>query len=98
MKNLIRDMFTGTDNKRWELARIMGAWSIMAYSIAFLYAVGILGHTPEWASLGTGFGAVLLGAGALIGIKDIANPMNRKTGPTTQVDVDHADVDVRTTP
>lgn len=92
--NLIRDMFTGTDNRRWELARIIGFWSILSYSIAFLWAVIGKGQTPDWSDLGTGFAAVLIGAGALIGIKDIANPMNRKTGPTTQVDVQQADVTV----
>lgn len=94
MKGFIRDLFTGTDNKRWELARIMGAWSIMTFSAAFLYSVMILGTVVEWASLGTGYGAVLLGAGALIGIKDMANPMNRMTGPNTEVRVDQADVHV----
>lgn len=67
-----RDLFMGVGNQVWELARFMSAWAITSFSFAFLYALIWKGQVPDWSDLGTGFGAVLLGAGALIGIKDIA--------------------------
>ena len=71
MGKLLRDLFSNVGNHSWELARFMAAWAVVSYSGGFLYALA-RGQTIEWSSLGTGFGAVLLGAGALIGIKDVA--------------------------
>lgn len=70
--SLLRDLFTNVTNKSWELARFMSAWAVASYSGAFIYAIAAKGVVPDWSDLGTGFGAVLLGAGALIGIKDVA--------------------------
>ncbi|MDB5584328.1 MAG: hypothetical protein JWR80_9504 [Bradyrhizobium sp.] len=72
MKKLVSDLFKGVSNQQWELARFMSAWAVLSYSAAFIYALTWRGSVPDWASLGTGYGAVLLGAGALIGIKDFA--------------------------
>lgn len=68
----LEDLFKGPANKAWELARILAAWAVLSFSFAFLFALIVYRKVPDWASLGTGFGAVLLGAGAYIGIKDIA--------------------------
>ena len=68
----LSDLFKGVGGQSWELARIMSAWAILSFSFAFLWALIWLQKVPDWASLGTGFGAVLLGAGAYIGIKDLA--------------------------
>jgi hypothetical protein len=65
-----RDLFMGVNGQAWELARVMSAWAILSYSFAFLYALIVRRSVPDWASLGTGYGAVLLGAGTYIGIKD----------------------------
>jgi len=67
---LLRDLFMGVNNVGWELARILSAWAVLSFSFAFLWALLWLRNVPDWASLGTGYGAVLLGAGAYIGIKD----------------------------
>jgi len=72
VKKFLGDLFKGVNGQSWELARIMSAWAIISYSFAFLWALIRLQKVPDWASLGTGYGAVLLGAGAYIGIKDLA--------------------------
>jgi hypothetical protein len=66
----LSDLFKGVGGQNWELARILSAWAILSYSFSFLWALLGLRNVPDWASLGTGYGAVLLGAGAYIGIKD----------------------------
>jgi len=68
----LRDLFCGVGGTSWELARVMSAWALISYSFAFLYSLMWLGKVPDWASLGTGYGLVLVGAGAYIGIKDLA--------------------------
>lgn len=78
---LIRDLFMNIGNQQWELARFMAAWSLLSYSGSFLYALAAKGAVPDWSDLGTGYGAVLLGAGALIGIKDIARAKALSAGP-----------------
>ena len=66
------DLFKGVSGQTWELARILSAWAVLSFSFAFLWALVWLRNVPDWASLGTGYGAVLLGAGAYIGLKDFA--------------------------
>ncbi len=66
----LSDLFKNVNGTAWELARILSAWAVLSYSFAFLWALLRLRNVPDWASLGTGYGAVLLGAGAYIGIKD----------------------------
>lgn len=70
MSKFLSDLFKGVGGQAWELARILSAWAVLSFSFAFLYALIVQRKTPDWASLGTGYGAVLLGAGAYIGIKD----------------------------
>lgn len=72
MRQFLCDLFKGPQNKAWELARILSAWAVLSFSFAFLWALIRLHNVPDWASLGTGYGAVLLGAGTYIGIKDFA--------------------------
>lgn len=68
----MRDLFMGVGGQNWELARILAAWAVLSYSIAFLHAVFWRGTTIDWSALGLGYAAVLTGAGAMIGIKDLA--------------------------
>lgn len=69
---LLRDLFSNVGNQHWELARVMAGWAVLSFSAAFIYALVWRGAVPDWSDLGAGYGAVLLGAGALIGIKDVA--------------------------
>lgn len=68
---LIRDLFMGVSNSAWDLGRVMAGGSFASYTGGLLYALA-KGHFPDWAALGTGYAALLAGAGALIGIKDVA--------------------------
>lgn len=56
----------------WDFGRLAAFHVITAYTCAFLYALIWLRSVPDWASLGTGYAAVLAGAVALIAGKDIA--------------------------
>lgn len=70
--SIASDLFKGPGNQAWELARFLSAWAVASYSFAFLWALLWLQKVPEWAGLGTGYGAILLGALAGTGIKDFA--------------------------
>lgn len=70
--SIFSDLFRGPGNKSWELARFMSAGSFLSYTGAFLYALIWKGAVPDWAALGVGYAAVLAGAGAMIGLKDVA--------------------------
>lgn len=83
MKKFLADLFKGPNNDYWELARIMSAWAILSFTFAFLWSLLYLKNVPDWAALGTGFGAVLLGAGAYIGIKDISRAKAIETEVTS---------------
>lgn len=72
MGRFFSDLFKGVNGQAWELARFSAAWAIFSYSFAFLYALIVFKKIPDWGSLGTGYGAVLLAAGAYIGLKDFA--------------------------
>lgn len=85
MKKFLSDLFKGPNNDYWDLARIMSAWAILSFTFSFLWALLRLKSVPDWASLGTGFGAVLLGAGAYIGIKDFSRAKAIETQVNTAV-------------
>lgn len=70
MKNFIANVFKGPTGN-WDLGRIMGFKSITAFNLSFLYSVFRLHSVPDWSSLGVGLAAVMAGAGALIGMKDL---------------------------
>lgn len=72
MRKFLGDLFKNVGGTAWELARILSAWAVLSFSFGFLYALIVFHNVPDWASLGTGYGLVLIGAGAYIGIKDIA--------------------------
>jgi len=90
--SLIRDLFTGTDNKRWELARVSFAVTLLVGLGTEIYLAFTKGKSFDLAN----WGIFLAGGGALIGIKDIANPMNRNP-KTTVENVEHAEVTVNPT-
>jgi hypothetical protein len=72
MMKLFRDLFMSPGNVAWELARFLAAWAVISYSGAFI-AVFIRGGQPlDFSAIGTGYGIVLAGAGALIWAKDTA--------------------------
>ena len=80
--SLVSDLLKGPGNKSWELARFMSAGSFTSYTGAFIYALAWKGAVPDWTALGVGYAAVLAGAGAMIGLKDIAVAKANATPPT----------------
>lgn len=87
MKKFLGDLFKNVGGTAWELARILSAWAVLSFSFAFLYALVALGKVPEWSSLGLGYGSVLLGAGAYIGIKDLARAQAASVTSAAAADV-----------
>lgn len=81
---LLEDLFKNVGNQQWELARILSAWAVISFSFAFLWALLWLKNVPDWAALGTGFGAILLGALGGIGIKDVARAKAIQTEAETK--------------
>lgn len=71
MLSFVSDMFKGP-NGRWDFGRFGAFHALTVYSFAFLYALIWLGKVPGWLDLGSGYAAVMGGAGLLIGAKDIA--------------------------
>jgi hypothetical protein len=68
-----RDILKDIGNRSWDIARLCALWAVFSYSFAFLWALIKLGKVPDWSSLGIGYAAVLAGAVAFVGGKDIAN-------------------------
>jgi hypothetical protein len=66
--NLLR----GPGNLSIDLARIIGASASLAYPFPFLWNVVAHGAVPDPAAFGTGYAAVLIAIGGMIGVKDYA--------------------------
>lgn len=77
----VRDLFMGPGNRAWDLARIIGAKAVLAYTIAFLHSGFVLKQDIDWSSLGMGYSAILLGAAGLIMGKDWAGAKVAAPGP-----------------
>lgn len=61
----------GPGNISLDLARLIGASAAIIYPFPFIWAVVAHGVTPDPASFGTGYAAVLAAIGAMICAKDI---------------------------
>lgn len=72
MSKFFADLFKGPGNAGWELARFLAFWAVASYSGAFLVTLFRGGAPLDFSSIGTGYGIVLAGAGALIWAKDTA--------------------------
>lgn len=67
----IRDLFMGPNNAYWDLGRILSFAAGAAMLAAQAWNIR-LGIPIDLAALGTGFGAILVGAAGLIFVKDRA--------------------------
>ena len=81
MKQFIQDLFKGPGNKSWDLARVIGAKAALVYPAPFLHSMIEKGTVPDAAAFGTGYAAVLIAIGGMIGVKDMAVA---KANATTQ--------------
>lgn len=70
--SFVADLFKGPGNKGWELTRVIGAKAAIVFPFPFIYAVIAKGTIPDPAAWGTGYAAVLLAIGGMIGAKDFA--------------------------
>lgn len=82
--SFVRDILKDIGNRSWDIARLCALWAVGSYSFAFLYALIWLGKVPDWSSLGVGFAAVLAGAVAFVGGKDIAAAKANATPPAPE--------------
>jgi len=78
MRKFLRDLFTGKDNKTWDLGRVMWAKGTVVYFAMTLYSLykGIAVDPLNWA---TGFGAILAAGGAAIMLKKNDEPAPTET-------------------
>lgn len=83
MKQFICDLFRGPQNRSWDLARIIGAKAAIIYPFPFIYAALDKGTLPDPAAWGTGYAAVLLAIGGMIGLKDLGVAKANATPPAT---------------
>lgn len=82
MNKFFKDLFTGKDNKTWDLGRVMWAKGTMVYFAMTLYSLyKFIPIDPlNWA---TGFAAILAAGGAAIMLKRNDEP----AAPTTKTTV-----------
>lgn len=82
MSKFLRDLFTGRDNKTWDLGRVMWALGVLAYFSQTLYSIYKdmpIDHM-NWA---TGFGAIMAAGGAMLLMKKGDEPAPDQTTVTT---------------
>jgi hypothetical protein len=78
IKKFLKDLFTGKDNKTWDLGRIMWFQGVLVYFTMTLYSLyqGIAIDPMNWA---TGFGALMAGSGAAMLLKQSSEPSGEAT-------------------
>lgn len=86
MGKFLRDLFTGKDNKTWDLGRVMWASGVITYFAMTLYSLykAIPVDPLNWA---TGFGAILAAGGAAIMLKRQDEPHSSTTVPTADGEI-----------
>jgi hypothetical protein len=73
IKDVFIHSFTGKDNKTFDIARILWALGCLCFLGCTFYAL-YKGQTWDAVAFGTGFGALLAGGGAAIGMKKGSEP------------------------
>lgn len=73
IKKFYKDLFTGRDNKTWDLGRIMWAQGFAVYCAISIYSLyqGLAIDPMNWAS---GLGLILAGGGAALKLKQSSEP------------------------
>ncbi len=80
-----RDLFTGKDNKTWDLGRIIWFQGALFYCAMSLYSLyqGLAIDPMNW---GTGFAAILAAGGAAMALKNNSEPKAKTTSTTIEDD------------
>jgi len=70
MMKFIRDLFTESDGKTWDLGRVQGTIGFATFLGLSVFAYIVKGQAFDPATWGAGFGAVVAAYGAMIWMKD----------------------------
>lgn len=81
MSQVIRNLLTGTDNRFWELGRVLWALGTVALIAYQGVAIGLKGQTFSPIEFGTGVAAILAAGGFGVAAKDKAHPGYRAEEP-----------------
>lgn len=73
MKKFFKDLFTGKDNRTYDIGRVLWFQSIQAFMGISIYAI-YKGGTFDPVLWGAGLAALLGGGGAAIGLKSTTEP------------------------
>lgn len=73
MKKFFKDLFTGKDNRTYDMGRVLWFQSIQAFMGISIYAI-YKGGTFDPVLWGAGLAALLGGGGAAIGLKSMTEP------------------------
>lgn len=71
--DLLRQTFTGADNKTLDIGRILWALSVLSFLSMGFYGI-FKGQVMDYLAFGTGVAAVLAAGGAALGLKAKAEP------------------------
>lgn len=71
--DLLRQTFTGADNKTLDIGRILWALSVLSFLSMGFYGI-FKGQVMDYLAFGTGVAAVLAAGGAALGFKAKAEP------------------------
>lgn len=79
MEKFFTDLFTGADNKTFDLGRVLWALSVCIYLLLCILQVAFLGNFNA-TEYGVGLGSVLTGGGASLFIKKSTEPVKPDNG------------------
>ncbi len=74
IRSLMRQLFTGVDGETHDIARWLGAMSVLVFLGLTIYVVVWRGGAWNMTEFGIGLGAVFTATGAFIRLKDTTEP------------------------
>lgn len=81
--DLIKQTFTGADNKTLDIGRILWAMSVISFLVMGFYGIW-KGQVMDYLAFGTGIAAVMAAGGAALGMKANSEPKPPKPGDPTE--------------
>jgi hypothetical protein len=74
MSGILKQMMTGIDGETHDIARWLGALSVLVFLGLTVYEVVVQHHEWKMADFGLGLGAVFTATGAFIRLKETSEP------------------------